>query len=91
MMHTYITPLSDLVRRLQAAGHSQRAIAEHVGVDQSTICRIATGATKSISFEAGQRLLELAGGKVVLPPDEPAGANRATSIMTASAEVRDAA
>lgn len=66
MMHEYIG-WAALLRLLKAEGHSQRWIAEQVGVDQATISRLASGATKSLSFEAGERLLRLAGGMVAWP------------------------
>lgn len=91
-MHEYIGwPV--LLQLLQAEGHSQRRIAKQVGVDQATISRVASGATKSLSFEAGERLLRMAGGQVVWPtrPGRVIGTEGAPPIPHPEEEARHAA
>jgi predicted transcriptional regulator len=51
-----------IIRLLKSVGLSQRALAERVGVDQSTICRLADGRAPEPRFSVGLALIELAGG-----------------------------
>ncbi len=61
---------ADVIARLKAAGWTQTALAGKCGITQQAISSIASGATRNPHFQAGQRLLELAGGLDV-PVGEP--------------------
>jgi len=51
-----------IIELLKSQGFSQKALAELVGVDQSTICRLEAGRGPEPRFSAGMKLIELAGG-----------------------------
>jgi hypothetical protein len=52
----------EIIRILNAAGHTQRALAAYAGVGQSSICRLADGRTRDPRFSTGLALVDLAGG-----------------------------
>ena len=56
----------NIIRVLQSAGYSQKALAEKVGVNQSTICRLADGEGPEPRWSVGSVLIELAGGRAAL-------------------------
>lgn len=51
-----------IIELIQSKGLTQKAIAQRVGVDQSTICRLSDGRAPEPRFSVGQALIELAGG-----------------------------
>lgn len=51
-----------IIKILKARGFSQKALAERVGVDQSTICRLSEGLGPEPRFNVGLKLIRLAGG-----------------------------
>lgn len=55
-------------RHLLSQGRTTKALGLELGVSQPTVSRLATGKTAMLRPEATLRLLELAGGKVQLPP-----------------------
>lgn len=58
---------------------SQYGLADALGVDQSTVCRIASGAVKDPRASLAIRLLQLAGGRIEVPaPNEEARPNEVT-------------
>lgn len=73
-----------IIRLLQSQGMSQAKMAERVGVDQSTICRLADGRSPEPRYSVGEALIALAGGRECLaeqgivattnPSTEPAAA-----------------
>ncbi len=52
----------DIIRLLLAKGLSQKGLADKVGVNQSTICRLADGEGPEPRYSVGAKLIELAGG-----------------------------
>lgn len=72
-MKACIVQWPQLVRQLLDGGRSQRDLAEAIGVDQATICRLANGQLADVRFEVGAKLLRLAGGHVLVP-EAPASA-----------------
>lgn len=54
---------------------SQRELARHIGVDQTTVCRMLKG--YGMNFPAAERLLLLAGGQILWPAAETPAANEA--------------
>lgn len=64
LMHCRMWP--KIIELLKTQGFSQKALAERVGVDQSTICRLADGAAPEPRFSVGQALIDLAGGPEAL-------------------------
>lgn len=55
-----------ILRLLQSCGYSQSKLAELVGVDQSTICRLADGRAPEPRYSVGEALIALAGGRSAL-------------------------
>jgi predicted transcriptional regulator len=53
---------TQIIQLLKSVGLSQQALAERVGVDQSTICRLADGRAPEPRFSVGLALIEMAGG-----------------------------
>lgn len=51
-----------IIKILKERGFSQKALAERVGVDQSTICRLSEGLGPEPRFNVGLKLIHLAGG-----------------------------
>jgi transcriptional regulator with XRE-family HTH domain len=73
-----------IIKLLQSQGMSQAKVADRVGVDQSTICRLADGRSPEPRYSVGEALIALAGGRESLaehgivattnPSTEPAAA-----------------
>lgn len=62
-MHECIkTMWADIINLLLAAGHSQKALADKVGVNQSTICRLVDGEGPEPRWSVGAALIAMAGG-----------------------------
>ena len=57
-----------LVRRLLSDGYTTKSLGDRIGLSQPSVSRLARGLTKGGSFQAYQRLIELAGGQIILPP-----------------------
>lgn len=55
-----------IIKLLKESGFSQQTLAERVGVDQSTICRLGDGRAPEPRYSVGTRLIEMAGGCDVL-------------------------
>ena len=55
-----------IIQLLQTQGFSQAKLAELVGLDQSTICRLGDGRAPEPRYSAGEALIELAGGREAL-------------------------
>lgn len=51
-----------IIELIQTKGLTQKAIAQRVGVDQSTICRLSDGRAPEPRFSVGRALIDLAGG-----------------------------
>lgn len=64
MLENIIWP--QIIRVLKAHGFSQYTLAERVGVDQSTICRLGDGRAPEPRYSVGRALISLAGGDEVL-------------------------
>lgn len=58
---------SALVRRLLASGRTTVALAAELGVSQPAVSRLASGKQRALHADAALRLIEIAGGSVVLP------------------------
>lgn len=72
-----------ILRLLQSNGYSQSKLAELVGVDQSTICRLADGRAPEPRYSVGEALIDLAGGRLALAEQGIVQATAAdTSITT---------
>lgn len=52
-----------IIRLLQSNGYSQSKLAELVGIDQSTICRLSDGRAPEPRYSIGEALIALAGGR----------------------------
>lgn len=52
-----------ILRLLQSDGYSQSRLAEIVGVDQSTICRLSDGRAPEPRYSVAEALIALAGGR----------------------------
>jgi len=73
-----------IIKLLQSQGMSQAKVADRVGVDQSTICRLADCTSPEPRYSVGEALISLAGGREALaqqgivattnPTTEPAAA-----------------
>lgn len=50
-------------------GMSMAEIGRHAGTDKSTVSRLAMGRIMDVQFAVGRRLIELAGGQVVMPEE----------------------
>lgn len=57
----FVMDAQRLIADLIGAGLSQTAIADAVGMSQGGISRLASGDRKRISYETGERLVELHG------------------------------
>lgn len=55
-----------IIKFLQSQGMSQAKVADRVGVDQSTICRLADGRSPEPRYSVGEALIALAGGREIL-------------------------
>jgi DNA-binding XRE family transcriptional regulator len=66
-MHERIKSMwPDIIRSLLTNGLSQKALADKVGVNQSTICRLADGEGPEPRWSVGAKLIDLAGGPEAL-------------------------
>ncbi len=52
-----------IIKLLQNQGMSQAKVADFVGVDQSTICRLADGRSPEPRYSVAESLIALAGGR----------------------------
>ncbi|MDO8903987.1 helix-turn-helix domain-containing protein [Hydrogenophaga sp.] len=70
---------SEVVGLIQKSGRSQQQIASHVGVDQSTVCRLADGRAPEPRYSVGEKLLALLAEvqKTEAPQPTPVGATLA--------------
>ena len=60
-----------IIALLASRGISQKALASQLGVNQSTISRLAKGAGPEPRWSEGAALIELAGGNEALAPGQP--------------------
>lgn len=68
---------SEVVGLIQKSGRSQQQIASQVGVDQSTVCRLADGRAPEPRYSVGEKLLALLAEvqKSEAPPQPPVEPN----------------
>jgi hypothetical protein len=57
-----------LVRRLLSGGYTTVTLAREVGLSQAAISRVSTGKQRGLTAPAAMALIELAGGRIELPP-----------------------
>lgn len=75
-----------IIKLLQTQGMSQAKVADRVGVDQSTICRLADGRSPEPRYSVGEALIDLAGGREVLAQQGIASSSRQTQPTMESAQ-----
>lgn len=58
-----------LVQAALRTGHTTRSLGAELGLSQASVSRLGSGQAKKTSPDALVRLIELAGGSVVLPAE----------------------
>lgn len=76
-----------IIKLLQSQGLSQAKVAERVGVDQSTICRLADGRSPEPRYSVAEALIHLAGGREFLAQSGIAVATPQPTMEPAAAGV----